>query len=273
MIVVSNHASVVDGFVLASALMAPAFLAKASLQGLPIYGTILKGLGVDFVDRGDKASRTGAVAALARRGDGHKGRTPIVVFPEGTTNGGGLALKPFRAGAFRPGVPVRPVAIDYGPEAWRWIRPEVGAEAEATAAHGAASPRSLVAAKAGAPPSAPSSEPGPSSGDKSQEQQQGLSRSFEGSDGAWGDLKVILRLVLCAPFHRVTVHVLPPYAPSPREVENPRLFADNVRALVQAAVSRGRASESAFDSAPAGRCEKRCVVAEGREKGVLLGCV
>ena len=183
LVIVSNHASVIDGFILSSVLKAPSFLAKASLRNLPIYGTILRGLGVLFVDRESRESRRRAVAALSQRATADPATTPpLVIFPEGTTNNGSTTFRPFRAGAFRAGLPVRPVLIDYGPLAKDlWM----------------------------------------------------CAADSEDPDSPLADLKTILRLVLSAPFHAVTVTVLPPYVPSAAERTNAKLYADNVRALLQ----------------------------------------
>jgi len=245
MIIVSNHASVIDGFVLSAVLNAPSFLAKASLRDLPIYGTILKGIGVEFVERSSPQSRADAVAALVRRAT-DRSRPPIVVFPEGTTNSGALPFRPFRAGAFRAGVPVRPVAIDYGPDAWRWM---VGEEAKAT---GPAKGWSVSV-------SAASSAAGGAAGGAL----SARGDSEAGGDGAGNDLLVILRLALVAPFHTVTVRLLPALGPgatsasatAPTKLrtgastkvlteadaaDQSKHFADAARAAVESALRRGR---------------------------------
>ena len=174
-IIVSNHASVLDGFVLAFALGAPSFLAKSSMAALPIYGTILRGLGVEFVDRESAESRSRAGEVLRQRSTATN-RPPIVIFPEGTTaDPGSTVLRPFRLGAFRPGAPVLPVFITYGPDSY-WVH-----------------------------------------GDDSE---QG------------GDLWVLLRLMVSAPFHAVEIKVLDPYWPNEAERLDPKLFAMACRDIV-----------------------------------------
>jgi lysophosphatidylcholine acyltransferase/lyso-PAF acetyltransferase len=191
-IVVCNHPSVMDGFVLSYALGAPSFLAKSSMKGLPIFGRILTSLGVVFVDRSSAKSRSEAVLALSSRAWPQSSPSslrpasdllpPIVVFPEGTTTGNSTGqLRPFRAGAFRPGAPVRPIRIDYGADAW-WV-------------NGGRTPRST-----GEAPS---------------------------------DLEVIMRLVVSAPWHTATVRVFPTYFPKDAERQDPALYAENVRLLIQ----------------------------------------
>lgn len=111
-IVVANHASYLDGVVLAAALPPDfAFVIKREAARLPLVGLMLRRLRSHFVDRFD--SRTGGADAgrmikLAQRGH------PIGIFPEGTFIAE-PGLRQFRRGAFitacRAELPVVPVAI------------------------------------------------------------------------------------------------------------------------------------------------------------------
>jgi 1-acyl-sn-glycerol-3-phosphate acyltransferase len=111
-LVVSNHASYLDGPLLTAALPSRfTFVVQHGAADWPIAGPIIRGMGVTFVNRG--SARTGAsqTRALIRRLEqGHS----LVVFPEGTfvdTPG----LLPFRKGAFlmavHANVPVVPAVI------------------------------------------------------------------------------------------------------------------------------------------------------------------
>jgi hypothetical protein len=97
------------------------------------------------------------------------------VFPEGTTSNG-AALLPFRSGAFRAGLPVQPVLLQY-----RWTH---------------------------------------------------MSPSWESVPTLWW-----LWRLLTQASHGVTLTFLPPYAPSPAERAEPRLFADGVRRYMAAALA------------------------------------
>ncbi|MHB2210792.1 AMP-binding protein [Methylobacterium sp. CM6257] len=110
-VIVANHASYLDGAVLAAVLPGtPVFLAKDELAHQHIAGPFLRRLGTAFVHRGTVAGIADAQAALGRILAGEQ----LVAFPEGTfTRNPGLLG--FHPGAFldacRTGVPVVPVAI------------------------------------------------------------------------------------------------------------------------------------------------------------------
>jgi 1-acyl-sn-glycerol-3-phosphate acyltransferase len=111
-VLVANHASYVDGIVLAAALPRHvSFVAKRELVGQFIPRVYLRRLGVEFVERFDV--RQGAADA-DRLAAAVAGGRSLAVFPEGTfTRVAGL--RPFHMGAFaaavRARVPVVPVVI------------------------------------------------------------------------------------------------------------------------------------------------------------------
>ena len=111
-IFVANHNSYLD-----AALIPKVFrmqirpLGKAEMAKLPIFGTIYKNA-IVTVDRSSPGNRTKSVQVLKsilRKG------ISVLVFPEGTFNETGKALKDFYDGAFRiaieTGTPVKPVLI------------------------------------------------------------------------------------------------------------------------------------------------------------------
>jgi 1-acyl-sn-glycerol-3-phosphate acyltransferase len=117
-VLVANHASYLDGIVLAAALPQElVFIAKEELSWKFFTGTMLRRLGTLFVTRWDPESglrETKAAVARAREG------RQIVFFPEGTfTPKSGLL--PFHLGAFavaaRSGLPITPVTL----QGTRWI--------------------------------------------------------------------------------------------------------------------------------------------------------
>ncbi|MGZ8994067.1 MAG: 1-acyl-sn-glycerol-3-phosphate acyltransferase, partial [Burkholderiaceae bacterium] len=111
-VLVSNHASYVDGLILVAALPQPyAFVAKRELQDSIVAGKYLTRLGAEFVERFDvkrsveDANRMAETIARGRS---------LLVFPEGTFVAR-PGLLPFHLGAFlaaaSAGVPVLPVTI------------------------------------------------------------------------------------------------------------------------------------------------------------------
>lgn len=115
-VLVSNHASYLDGIVLAAVLPGGGskefgFVAKRELLDSFIPRTYLRHIGTDFVERFDPQQGAAGVQQVAA--SLREGRCPIF-FPEGTLarNPG---LLPFRMGAFvlaaEAGVPVVPLAI------------------------------------------------------------------------------------------------------------------------------------------------------------------
>jgi len=111
-VIVANHASYLDGMVLAAALPARfAYVAKQELLGHPFSATPLRRLGAAFVERFDAArgaEDSQTLEALLVGGDA------LVFFPEGTFNEA-PGLLPFRMGAFlaaaRTGASVVPVTL------------------------------------------------------------------------------------------------------------------------------------------------------------------
>jgi len=111
-VVVANHASYLDGLVLAAALPAPVrFVAKHELAGQRVAGPFLRGIDALFVERVDpeRGARDAERAAEAVR-DGDR----LLFFAEGTF-ARMPGLLPFRLGAFHvaaeTGVPVVPVVL------------------------------------------------------------------------------------------------------------------------------------------------------------------
>ena len=111
-VLVSNHASYLDGVILVAALPRPfAFVAKRELREQFIAGRYLSRLGAEFVERADIRR---SVADAERMAEAAQQGRSLAVFPEGTFVAR-PGLLPFHLGAFlaaaRAGVPVVPVAI------------------------------------------------------------------------------------------------------------------------------------------------------------------
>lgn len=111
-VVVSNHASYLDGVVFTAALPARfSFVIKREMNGVPLAGLMLRRLGSHFVERFNR--NRGAADARRVLRDAINGNS-LVFFPEGTfTRTPGL-LK-FHTGAFataaRAGCPVVPAVV------------------------------------------------------------------------------------------------------------------------------------------------------------------
>eukprot|EP00392_Amoebophrya_sp_AT5.2_P003419 g3424.t1 len=110
---VCNHISNVDGMLMANELDNPRIMAKAELRKLPMIGNYMDDMGTVWVERGSADSREAARRAI----DGHvaqwrPGRKALHIFPEGSTTSGNTIAE-FKLGAFRAGLPVRPVILLY----------------------------------------------------------------------------------------------------------------------------------------------------------------
>jgi 1-acyl-sn-glycerol-3-phosphate acyltransferase len=123
----SNHVSWYDVFVLAATLPRYAFVAKAELLRIPVFGAGARAVGTVPIERDNRKSAFASYEAAAEQ---VRGGRPIIVFPEGT-RGRAYPLRPFKKGPFvlaiAAQVPVFP-AVVYGTMAimpkgaWR-IRP------------------------------------------------------------------------------------------------------------------------------------------------------
>ncbi|MCU0970076.1 MAG: 1-acyl-sn-glycerol-3-phosphate acyltransferase, partial [Rubrivivax sp.] len=111
-VLVSNHASYLDGLVLVAALPRPcAFVAKHELAGQFVAGTFLRRLGALFVERVDRRRSVEDAQQLAAAV--RDGRS-VLVFAEGTF-GPEPGVLPFHLGAFMAavdtGAPVVPLVL------------------------------------------------------------------------------------------------------------------------------------------------------------------
>ena len=122
-VLVSNHRSYADIFVLAAATPV-VFLAKKEIESWPVFGIAARRAGTVFVDRSSRQSGADALRVL---GDRLRGGATIVVFPEGTTTGG-PGIGPFRTGSFRLAaaekVPLVPVALEFERPEDAWTDPD-----------------------------------------------------------------------------------------------------------------------------------------------------
>ncbi|HET9768994.1 MAG TPA: lysophospholipid acyltransferase family protein [Thermoanaerobaculia bacterium] len=111
-LLVCNHLGYLDVPVLASVVDA-AFVAKVEVASWPVLGRLCRWMGTLFVDRRRRRDLPAALHALDNELAAGRG---VVVFPEGTSSGGGRVLPfhaPLLAAAAEAGLPVAWAALDY----------------------------------------------------------------------------------------------------------------------------------------------------------------
>lgn len=98
---ISNHRSMLDIIVNAYAnKQAAFFLAKKSITKFPVFGIMVKALGI-LVDRKDEASRRKSYDTMR---DTLLEGYSLFIYPEGTRNRSDVPLNPFYDGAFRAAI-------------------------------------------------------------------------------------------------------------------------------------------------------------------------
>ncbi|HEY6453236.1 MAG TPA: lysophospholipid acyltransferase family protein [Steroidobacteraceae bacterium] len=111
-VAVANHASYLDGVVLAAALPPHfSFVIKREMASVPLAGTLLRRIGAEFVERRDRHGGARDARRLLRTAAGGQA---LAFFPEGTFSAE-VGLLQFHIGAFaaaaRAGLAVVPVVI------------------------------------------------------------------------------------------------------------------------------------------------------------------
>jgi 1-acyl-sn-glycerol-3-phosphate acyltransferase len=124
---VSNHVSWYDVLVLVATLPRYAFVAKAEIFRVPLFGSAARAVGTIPIQRDN---RKAAFASYDEAAATIRGGRSVVVYPEGT-RGREYALRPFKKGPFvlavAAGVPVVPLVL-HGtirvlPRGSLWLRP------------------------------------------------------------------------------------------------------------------------------------------------------
>jgi 1-acyl-sn-glycerol-3-phosphate acyltransferase len=125
-VVVSNHRSAADPFLLSHVPWDMRWVLKRELVDLPVVGWLIRLSGDIPVDR---SSRSDAVRMLSECAETLRSGLSVMLFPEGTRNETGVGA--FKSGAFRlairEGAPILPLAVS-GTETWldRRFRPGAG---------------------------------------------------------------------------------------------------------------------------------------------------
>jgi 1-acyl-sn-glycerol-3-phosphate acyltransferase len=126
-VVVANHQSFLDIFLLSNLPHEMKWVAKRSLFEIPWVGWAFWLVGDIPIERGDAASAAGV---MAKAKDYLAHGMHVMLFPEGTRSRDGKLL-PFKAGAFKlavdAGVPILPIAVHGSaqgmPKGSPWVRP------------------------------------------------------------------------------------------------------------------------------------------------------
>ncbi len=111
-VVVANHASYLDGVILAALLPTNfSFVIKREMAGVPLAGTLLRRIGAEFIERRERRGGARDTRRLLRQAAVGQA---LVFFPEGTFVAE-VGLLRFHIGAFvaaaRANLPVVPIAI------------------------------------------------------------------------------------------------------------------------------------------------------------------
>jgi 1-acyl-sn-glycerol-3-phosphate acyltransferase len=110
-VVVANHESYADIFLISHLPWEMKWLSKAEIMRLPLMGWLMRMAGDIPVRRGESRSRAGALDGIRDR---LAKRVSVIVLPEGT-RAPSEELLPFRDGAFRVavelGLPILPIAV------------------------------------------------------------------------------------------------------------------------------------------------------------------
>lgn len=114
-ILVSNHISWIDAFVLGS-ITGSRFVVRADVSNWPILGVLVKSTNALFLDRSSpKAAKESLQILIEKINSG----IPFCVFPEGTTSNGTDVL-PFKSPllqcACEPDISARPISLAYKSE-------------------------------------------------------------------------------------------------------------------------------------------------------------
>ncbi len=118
-LVVGNHVSFCDVFMVMNEFGAVGMLSKGSLQSTPIVGRFMRQIGCLFITKETRPQLFDIMREQEKQYDADHTRSRLVIFPEGTTTNG-TSLIHFHKGAFMNGSPVKPIMFHY---AYRHFNP------------------------------------------------------------------------------------------------------------------------------------------------------
>jgi hypothetical protein len=109
--VAAPHSSFFDTIVF-FILGLPSSVSRAENANLPIIGRLVRALQPILVTRTDKSNKMQTINEIKKRAARDSEWPQVVLFPEGTTTNHSCLIT-FKPGAFIPGLPVQPVAVQY----------------------------------------------------------------------------------------------------------------------------------------------------------------
>jgi len=111
-LIIANHSSLVDVLAICAYYdTTPSFLAMDWIRTTPFVGKLANAIQCIYVKPDKKVGLTHEISSRAKESENYD-LPPFAIFPEGTTTNG-THLIDFKYGAFRPFVPVQPIAIKY----------------------------------------------------------------------------------------------------------------------------------------------------------------
>lgn len=112
-VLVSNHASNTDGFILSAIVGDIVPFGKIEIARMPVLGALIRLQQSILVDRTKADSRSQTLNEMIRRATSSDPWAPLMLFPEGTRTNG-TSLITFKRGAFSCGAaPLQPLTIKY----------------------------------------------------------------------------------------------------------------------------------------------------------------
>ncbi|XP_033626356.1 lysophosphatidylcholine acyltransferase 2-like isoform X1 [Asterias rubens] len=125
-LVIAPHTSFFDPSVVFVGHQVLSGVSRIENRQTPLFRTLVDCLQPVYVSRTDPNSRLKTINEIKRRCDPDSDWPQITIFPEGTCTNGSCLIT-FKGGAFYPGVPVQPVAIQYKNSldtfTWTWDGP------------------------------------------------------------------------------------------------------------------------------------------------------
>jgi lysophosphatidylcholine acyltransferase/lyso-PAF acetyltransferase len=121
--VAGPHSSFFDT-ILFFVLGLPCGVSREENAHLPVIGRLVSAAQPILVLRTDRANKMQTINEIKKRAAKDSSWPPVLLFPEGTTTNHSCLIT-FKPGGFIPGLPVQPVAVQYGNRldtiTWTWV--------------------------------------------------------------------------------------------------------------------------------------------------------